>query len=770
MPYLFSPFLTLPTCLDLLSDPNCHIEKVYCTVRAVDNDAAMGRIVKAMEEAGIWREEFRSKVVALAGDIEYDLFGISLQQFRELAKEVDAVYHFASSLVLFAPYEVMCERNCLSLKGVLRMCLTFKKKHLFYTSTLGIFPQYMCRFANEWAGVSITDSGMPDVAGMKRCLPLEICGYNWSKFANELVISHVRDTVQLPVAIFRLPVMSTSSSTGYLVADDPLVRILQVFLETGLSTHTDLDLHEDAGACCEMVLNITQNPQRKHTVYNCSRQPHFVMTEIPWMKASGFNTKEVSYKEFRAAVRGRNDSHIASYWPLYDQFAQYWFDNWKVDSQFPIETGAIEDDCHPLPSKPNALLLLKESRAWAMRNEHIWPFDSQHFKVDMTMDTVLAGPQELCDKHGLDLEDCVPQFAMEGLTRIVNETAISVPGDVMPLVIFDLASKLESRINLYHLYQMHPEIDNEKIEAPIFILGLNRTGTTFLHRMLDASGCVSCPRIEENFFLPSVKDLSNPQLEGLVEKNRLDFLESLLLDFWCSSLRGIHDMGIGIAEEDFSAHSLAFHSLEYDVRFDLPKYREWLDAQCFEKVYTEHRRWLKFLSWWRRRQGKPAVQRWCLKLPWHARSIEALLNEYPDARIVHTHRAFQDVIASWCSLVENQRRPFSNDIDRKDIGKEQLKSFALTLQRTNAFRANHPWVEQQVLDLDFKEIVASPREAAQKVLLHAGLKPDASATERISRYVADSTAERKSEKRHKYDMHHYGISLSECDGIEVGTY
>jgi len=581
---------------------------------------------------------------------------------------------------------------------------------------------------------------------------------------NELVVSHARDTFQLPIAIFRLPGMFTSLQTGFLVATDPVVRFFQGFLQTGMSTRLMPLVTEDAGICCQLIKNISQNPQRKHTIYNTSRQTVRVMTEMSWMKAFGFNTKEVSYKEFRSASKARKeDSPLAGYWPLYDQFAPYWFENWKSNGQFPVETRAVEDDCHPLPPKPSALDIVRDSREWAMKNGDIWPFDLEHFTIRLNMETVLSGPRELCEKYNLDFNVCIPEFALEGLSRIMD--GVDAPNRVMPKIVFDLTSKLESRIHLHHIYQMYPEIEAEVINAPIFILGLNRTGTTFLHRMLDASGAVSCPRIEENFILPTAENLSKSPSGGL-EDERLKYVDSVFDEVF-SKLQGIHDMGIGIAEEDLSAHSLAFHSIEYDVYYGLTQYREWLDTQSLQEVYAEHRRWLKFVSWWRKCKGDPPVQQWCLKLPWHARSLGALLKEYPDARIVHTHRAFQDVIASWCSLVEAQHRRFFDDVDREAIGRQQLESFALTLKRANSFRDKHPEVEQQWLDLDFEDIVGAPVETSQKVLVHAGLKLDSTSTERISNYVSDIAAERKSKTRHRYDSSDYGISLEAIPEIKI---
>jgi hypothetical protein len=92
-----------------------------------------------------------------------------------------------------------------------------------------------------------------------------------------------------------------------------------------------------------------------------------------------------------------------------------------------------------------------------------------------------------------------------------------------------LASRLETRVHLHHLFDMHPEILSEPIIAPMFILGMNRTGTTLIHRMIEASGHFDAPHIEEQGMLPRAELLVQPDPE--FTQKRIEFMKSMIMGY-----------------------------------------------------------------------------------------------------------------------------------------------------------------------------------------------------------------------------------------------
>lgn len=387
-----------------------------------------------------------------------------------------------------------------------------------------------------------------------------------------------------------------------------------------------------------------------------------------------------------------------------------------------------------------------------MDHPDLWPFDTTWMHAALDFDTMMTVPRKLCSKYSVDIEAAVPSFVQDGLRRLCGELDKSahVLESTRPLLAQNIQSKLESRVHLHRLFSMYPEIANEPIEAPVFVLGLNRTGTTFLHRMLEASGNFWAPHVEEQFMLPTAEKIAE---DGLYDAERLTSINSTL-EGVMASFAGVHDISVGLAEEDMCAHSHSFHSLEYDVQCNLPAYAEWLDREALDETYAEHRKWMQFITWSRRRAGK-VPRRWAMKMPWHVRSLPALLKAYPDALLVHTHRPPKDVAGSWCSLIERQQQRFTGTVDRMALGKQQIEAMGKTLLAGVHFRQSNPELASRWLDVQFDTLISAPEKAVAAVFAHAGCAFGSASRREVTSYITDVKAKRSGEKLHKYQLADY---------------
>ena len=185
---------------------------VYCLIRADNVEHGLQRLREALQQAEIWDESLAPRIRVVIGDMTEARFGLSEAGFDSLCRRIDAVYHLAADLTLASPYAAIRKINTFSVRNVLELCLRARTKHLFYASTMGVFPQYFCAFANEFAGSRIEHQMQPDLAVMKRIFPLGLLGYPWSKLVAEQSLLHAQ-RAGLPVAIFRLP-RTGQASTG----------------------------------------------------------------------------------------------------------------------------------------------------------------------------------------------------------------------------------------------------------------------------------------------------------------------------------------------------------------------------------------------------------------------------------------------------------------------------------------------------------------------------------------------------------------------------
>lgn len=511
-------------------------------------------------------------------------------------------------------------------------------------------------------------------------------------------------------------------------------------------------LLEDAKVCNDIMLRVSLNPARRNQVFHCSIPSPIMPSDLSVLDKIGLPCTTVTYESFkRRCQQQREKSPLHRYWFLLDHFRPYWIKHERVPLELDIDTSTVEEDCHPLPEAPNAIDVLCSSWGWMIRNQSVFPFDVRLLKLSVDFDTTMNSVRKLIEENDISVEAVIPPNVAEGLRRICRE--LKVPDAQHPAVAFDLTSKLENRVRLYRILQAYPEIENEPILEPVFILGLDLTGTTFLHRMLEASGCLEAPHLEDQWFIPKVEQIDDPHSRS----KTLEFIQSMLGQAR-RSMEGKHERAPDVGEEDICAHCTSFASLQYDVLYDLPQYANWVNDQPMDEVYIEHRRWMQYISWSRRRRtGCKADQRWCFKMPWHARSLPALLKVYPDALLICTHRDPEEVAGSWFSFVEAQRRRVFDQVNREMLGKVQVETLGSTIFRAMDFRSQNPQWEGRWLDVQFTDTITAPVDVACRVLSHAGITVSSETKKRVGEFVMESLKQREKATTHETDIRDYGV-------------
>ena len=206
----------------------------------------------------------------------------------------------------------------------------------------------------------------------------------------------------------------------------------------------------------------------------------------------------------------------------------------------------------------------------------------------------------------------------------------------------DLLGWLECRLRLTDTRRQHPEIDAERIEAPIFITGLPRTGTSILHDLLGHDPGSRVPLDWEVRYPCPPPEAATYRSDPRIARTEED------LGLWRAIVPeydAMHELGAEIPVEciQISAHS--FRSDELSGRHLVPSYAAWLAGADLVPAYQAHQRMLQLLQW--RNPG----ERWVLKAPSHLGALGPLLAVYPDARIVWTHRDPLTVMASVASIL-----------------------------------------------------------------------------------------------------------------------
>ena len=320
-----------------------------------------------------------------------------------------------------------------------------------------------------------------------------------------------------------------------------------------------------------------------------------------------------------------------------------------------------------------------------------------------------------------------------------------------------IVHSLRMRLRAQEWIRRHPEILDEPVAAPIVVVGMMRSGTTLLQRLLAADPRFICaygwevvevaPRLNYRF-----TDVPDPRI-AISEAREAKSREL------APELFSIHPMYAREAEEEIVFLADAFLSHVPESGAHLPHYRTWLNTQDFSPAYAHLHRMLQFLQWQKRQRGAHG-RRWVLKSPAHLGYLNLLRAQFPDLHIVHMHRDPRTTIASGASLNATLHAMHADAVDPHRVGAQWLERMGWTNDRAMAVRAG--WADEGavVTDIAFDVAVADPIGQVARVYDAIGLPLTAAAEEAMRRWLANRPREAP---RPPYGLENYGLGPEQVD-------
>jgi hypothetical protein len=311
-------------------------------------------------------------------------------------------------------------------------------------------------------------------------------------------------------------------------------------------------------------------------------------------------------------------------------------------------------------------------------------------------------------------------------------------------------------------WKAFPSIVRQEIREPLFIVGLPRSGTTLLHTLL---------ALDPEHRVPLTWEVMTPSPPtGDNEKRRIHRAISSCNCFnWLApTFRQVHPVGAELPQECVSLMAPTFMSDQFDAMYYVPSYRAWFFQQDLRPAYEYHRHFLQHL------QVRRNACRWVLKAPTHMFALPTLLDVYPDAFFIQTHRAPLDAMASVSSLITILRRAFSDAVDPQTVCREAIDYWSKTLDRFLQERGR--LAEHRICDVNYAEILHDPLVAVRRIYAHFGWSLTQKVEQRMRRALASQPEDRY--KLHRYDLSRFGVQEAEsaarfaayCDrfGLAVG--
>jgi Sulfotransferase family len=299
-----------------------------------------------------------------------------------------------------------------------------------------------------------------------------------------------------------------------------------------------------------------------------------------------------------------------------------------------------------------------------------------------------------------------------------------------------IVQSLSNRLRLQADWNRYPEIDAVRIDSPIFIVGLPRTGTTLLQNLL------SLDQPRRNLLGWEAAHPSPPPTSLTYETDsRIRAAErtTRLLDYLAPQARSLHPVAPQMPTECVTLFNNSFASLELATIYQVWTYLDWCLQADFAPHYSYYHRQLKLLQW--RNDRGP----WLLKSPAHLFWLDELVGQFPDARVIQTHRDPLQAVVSFCSLAGVLQQIGSGSIESRGLGAVWPGVWAEGLRRASAARDR---VDVTTFDCHYGRLVGDPISTVRELYATFEMELEPGFERRMRAWLA-------SHRQHEGGVHTY---------------
>ena len=328
--------------------------------------------------------------------------------------------------------------------------------------------------------------------------------------------------------------------------------------------------------------------------------------------------------------------------------------------------------------------------------------------------------------------------ALDVLTYSLNtEAGLTEFGEVVAQA--DLVGSLTRRLEIIEHRRNHPEVAEERIERPIFIVGQVRTGTTILYELLAQDPDARAPLTWEVDAPCPPPEAATHDTDPRIEDSRQiqEMMTSIIPD-----LKAMHPIGPLLAQECVRITAMDLRSFIFPTIYHVPAYAQWLLETDMASGYQWHRGFLQHL------QSTIPVNRWILKSPGHIWALDAMMKQYPDARVIQTHRDPLRTIASVSSLACTLRTFAAEQTPIEAVSREWAEYVIAGIDRSIDARESGIVPASQVVDVQYQAFAADPIATVAAAYDQLGLAFTAEAESRMRRFLDTQPA-------HEHGGHHY---------------
>lgn len=362
-------------------------------------------------------------------------------------------------------------------------------------------------------------------------------------------------------------------------------------------------------------------------------------------------------------------------------------------------------------------------------------------KIKLDKDSLIKVARKNTGFHDLGKD-----FWDEPLERMID--SINKEARLHPVGRFISKKRLENllsvRLRAEDWFKKHPEILEQPLYPVNVIIGLQRTGTTKLHRML-----ASDPDTRALLSWEAINPAPlNGDLKTGTERIKMAKMSEKALKVMSPGFFAIHPVEHLAPEEDVLLLDVSFLSTTTEATMHVPSYSAWLEKTDQSMAYAYAAKLMKFLQWQR-----PAKQ-WVLKTPHHLEFLDLAEKHFEDVQFIWTHRNVKEAIPSFLSMVAYSRVLFSNDVDANEVAQHWVRKIGYMLKRAMDYREsinNSP----KIIDVSYQELVDNSMTIMERIYSGRNLK-----IKEELKQIFENTEQINPKGKygtHKYELADFGI-------------
>ncbi|MDE8652404.1 sulfotransferase family protein [Novosphingobium album (ex Liu et al. 2023)] len=310
---------------------------------------------------------------------------------------------------------------------------------------------------------------------------------------------------------------------------------------------------------------------------------------------------------------------------------------------------------------------------------------------------------------------------------------------------------LRGRAQAIAAMKANPGFDARAIESPVVIIGVPRTGTTALHRLMAVD-----PRFQglQTWLLdsprprPPVEDwASDPDFQRTVAQLKAQHTASP--DHKAAHFRAAEEV-----HECCMVLRHGFVSNLWSCGWSAPTYDAWWQSTSEAAAYDYYYRCVQLIG------ANEPDKRWLLKNPGHVENLDLLFAVYPDAKVIQTHRDPARAVPSLVSLLMLMH-PLMEEGRAGERGaimlRREVAKWSSAVRKCDAVRARHPG---KVLDVVHGDFHRQPMQVLDRIYRFIGMDIPEATRDAFARRIAEKPE--LAHGVHRYRIEDYGMTADEA--------